>query len=55
MKIHPIGADLFHMDRRWTGRHEEANSRSWQYCERAYISNRDISALRAEVPTFDCQ
>jgi len=29
MKIRPVGAD------RWTDRHDEANSRSSQVCERA--------------------
>jgi len=31
MKIHPVGAELFHSDR-LTGRHE-ANSRFLQFCE----------------------
>jgi len=26
MKIRPVGAELFHVDR-WTDRHDEANSR----------------------------
>ena len=33
-KIRPLGAELFHADGR-TYRHEEANSRFLQYCERA--------------------
>jgi len=42
MKILPVGAELFHMDRRkegqkygWTERHNEANSRFSQFCEKA--------------------
>ena len=38
MKIFPVGAELFHSngqtDRR-TDRHDEANNRFSQYCERA--------------------
>jgi len=33
MKIRPVGVELFHADRR-TDRHDEANSRSSQFCER---------------------
>ena len=32
MKILPLGAELFHADRR-TDRHKEANSRFSQFCE----------------------
>jgi len=32
MKIHSLGAELFHADRQ-TDRHEEANSRFSQFCE----------------------
>jgi len=35
MKICPVGAELFHADRR-TDRHDEANSRFPQFCERDY-------------------
>jgi hypothetical protein len=35
MKIHPVGAKWLHADR-WTDRHEEANSRFWQFCECVY-------------------
>ena len=38
MKIRPVGAELFHADRQTdgqTGRHDEANSRFSQFCERA--------------------
>jgi hypothetical protein len=38
MKIRPVGAELFHADRRTDGRtdrHDEANSRFPQFCERA--------------------
>jgi len=39
MKIRPMGAELFSADRwtdgRTTARHDEANSRSSQFCERA--------------------
>jgi hypothetical protein len=34
MKIRPLGAELFHADR-LTDRHDEANSRFSQFCERA--------------------
>jgi hypothetical protein len=34
MKIRPVGAELFHADGR-TDRHEDANSRFSQFCERA--------------------
>ena len=34
MKIRPVGAELFHADEH-TDRHDEANSRSSQFCERA--------------------
>jgi len=38
MKIHPVGAELYHADG-WTDRetdkHDEANSRFLQFCERA--------------------
>jgi len=32
-EIHPVGAELFHVDRRTDG-HDEANSRFSQFCER---------------------
>jgi hypothetical protein len=36
MKIRPVGDDLFHADRGTdTDRHDEANSRFSQFCERA--------------------
>jgi len=38
MKIRPVGAELFHADGRtdrWSDRHDEANIRSSQFCERA--------------------
>jgi len=34
MKILPVGAELFHVDRRTDG-HDEANRRFSQFCERA--------------------
>ena len=37
MKIRPVGAELFHEDERTdreTDRHDEANSRFSQFCER---------------------
>ena len=34
MKIRPVEAELFHADRR-TDRHDEANSRFSQFCQRA--------------------
>jgi len=36
MKIHPVGAELFHADGRTdrqTGKHDEANCRFSQFCE----------------------
>jgi hypothetical protein len=39
MKIHPVGAELFHTDGRTDGRtdrHDETNSRFSQFCKRAY-------------------
>jgi len=36
MKIRPVGAELFHTERR-TEKHEEANSGFLQFCERAQI------------------
>jgi len=35
MKIRPVGAELFHADGR-TDRHDEADSRFWQFCKYAY-------------------
>jgi len=35
MKIRPVGAELFHADRQRTERHEEADGRFKQFCERA--------------------
>jgi hypothetical protein len=34
VKIHPVGAEFFHSGKR-TDRHDEANSRVSQFCERA--------------------
>ena len=34
MKIRPVGAELFHADRRMD-KHDEANSHFGQFCERA--------------------
>ena len=34
MNIRPVGAELFHADRR-AGRHDEAHSRFAQFCESA--------------------
>jgi len=39
MKIHRMGAELFHADGR-TDRHDEANSRFWQFCELAQKHSR---------------
>jgi len=50
MKIHPVGAELFHVDR-WTDRHDEANSCFSQFCEHAkkwskiYKKGRDETGL----------
>jgi hypothetical protein len=38
MKIRPVGAELLHADRR-RNRHDEANSRFSQFCERAWKVN----------------
>jgi len=35
MKIHPVGAELFHTDGE-TGTHDKANSRFSKFCERDY-------------------
>jgi len=35
MKIRPVGEDLFRADSLQTDRHDEANSRFSQFCERA--------------------
>jgi len=35
MKIHPVGAELFHENRQTDG-HDEANNRFSQFCGRAY-------------------
>jgi len=37
MKSRPVGAELFHVERR-TDRHAEANSRFSQFCEKRVIS-----------------
>jgi hypothetical protein len=34
MKIHPVAAELFHVDV-WTDRHDVTNSHLSQFCERA--------------------
>jgi len=38
MKIRQVGAQLFHAEGetdRWMDRHDQDNSRFWQFCERA--------------------
>jgi len=35
MKIRPVGAELFHADRRRRTGHDEASSRFSQFCKRA--------------------
>ena len=35
IEVHPVGADLFYADKR-TGEHEDANSRFFVICERAW-------------------
>jgi hypothetical protein len=42
MKLRPVGAELFHADRR-RDRHDEANSRFSQFCERAKKCSRKIN------------
>ena len=58
MKIHPVGAELFHADGRTGGRadrHDEANSRCWQFCElaekrsRACVENSRKDTFRSVV------
>ena len=39
MKIRPVGVQLFHVDRQ-TDRHDEANSRFSQFCEKRPIKRR---------------
>ena len=53
MKIHPVGAELFHADR-----HDKANSRFWQFCERAlklvFVTGNERNSqinLVDEIPT----
>jgi len=43
MKIDPVGAELFHVDTR-TDRHDEANSRCSQFCERALKKKKSLGA-----------
>ena len=37
MEIRPVGAELFYAGG-WMDRHDEANSRFSQFCERAFLS-----------------
>jgi hypothetical protein len=41
MKIHLVGAELFHADGR-TDRHDEASSRFSQFCERAHFGKQRV-------------
>ena len=50
MKIHPVGAELFHADGQ-TDRHDEANSRFSEFFELAWKSNTyDIVIDDDDVP-----
>ena len=51
MKIRPVATELFHAGGQ-TARHDEANSRFSQFCERAYkVYTWPYSALLERVPT----
>ena len=52
MKIRPVGAELFHADGR-TDRHDEANSRFSQFCERAN-KNQSLRQVLNTVPWRKC-
>ena len=51
MKIHPLGAELFHADQQ-TGKHDKATSRFPQFCERAK-NHRLVSPLLASSTHSD--
>jgi len=57
MKILPVGAELFYADRwtdgRTTDRHDEANSRSSQFCERALKWKRQYSGPNYSRHSYD--
>ena len=51
MKIHPVGAELFHADG-WTDTHDEANSGFSEFCARASETlNNQIKNNTAAVGT----
>jgi len=55
MKIHPVGAELFHVDRWKEGRtdgHDEANSRFSKFCERALKYDQHGLMLISDKPAF---
>ena len=45
MKIHPVGAGLFHADR-----HVKVNSRYWQFCARQMKSTNKPCGRNADQP-----
>jgi len=52
MKICPMGAEVFHVDRR-TYRHDEANSRFSQFCERAQKSSLNVKMQLSTAYVLD--
>jgi len=52
MKIHPLGAELFHAVGR-TERHDEANSHFWQFCELAQKRSHEC-VEKCRKDTFYC-
>ena len=48
MNMHPVGTELLHGNGQTDGRtdrHDEANSRFWQFCERAWKLARDVRQI----------
>jgi hypothetical protein len=57
MKYRPVGSELFHADgqkQKRTDRHNEANSRFWQYCERAQKRNNISAFWKLRVSKASC-
>ena len=48
MKIRPVGAELFHADGR-TDRHDDANRRFSQFCEKRLKAATETSSLLLEI------
>jgi hypothetical protein len=54
VKIRPVGAELSHADGR-TDRHDEANRRCWQFCERARKVLKNLKFITEDVASkFNC-